>query len=103
MNLATLLAVAPIIAMVTIGRDEEPYIRKSLFAYACIIAVYDSGARKEPVPIQPGDAPVTCADILSLERGFGCWSVTRLEDGLRELYDGTGNTGFKHEESAGSM
>lgn len=46
---------------------------------------YDFEAHRELVPMQPGDVPVTYADISSLERDTGFRPSTRLEDGLREF------------------
>lgn len=46
---------------------------------------YDFGAHRELVPMQPGDVPVTYADISALERDMGYRPSTRLEDGLREF------------------
>lgn len=42
-------------------------------------------ARKELLPMQPGDVYQTYADISELERDFGFRPETRLEDGLREF------------------
>lgn len=46
---------------------------------------YDFEAHRELVPMQPGDVPMTYADVSSLERDFGFRPSTRLEDGLREF------------------
>ena len=46
---------------------------------------YDFEARRELVPMQPGDVPATYADASALERDFGFRPSTRLEDGLREF------------------
>lgn len=46
---------------------------------------YDFKAHKELVPMQPGDVPVTYADITALERDFGFKPSTGLRDGLRKF------------------
>ena len=46
---------------------------------------YDFEAHKELVPMQPGDVPVTYADVSDLERDFGFRPSTSLRDGLRRF------------------
>lgn len=46
---------------------------------------YDFEAHKELVPMQPGDVPVTYADISDLERDFGFKPSTDLRMGLRKF------------------
>ena len=46
---------------------------------------YDFEAHKELVPMQPGDVPVTCADISALENDFGFKPHTPLREGLRKF------------------
>lgn len=46
---------------------------------------YDFEAHKELVPMQPGDVPVTYADVSALERDFGYKPTTTLRDGLRSF------------------
>lgn len=46
---------------------------------------YDFKVHKELVPMQPGDVPVTYADITALERDFGFKPSTSLRDGLRKF------------------
>ncbi len=46
---------------------------------------YDFEAHKELVPMQPGDVPVTYADITPLEQDFGFKPNTSLRDGLRHF------------------
>ena len=43
---------------------------------------FDFKAHKELVPMQPGDVPVTYADVSALEREFGFKPRTSLRDGL---------------------
>ena len=46
---------------------------------------YDFDAHKEPVPMQPGDVPVTYADTTPLEQDFSFQPSTPLREGLRQL------------------
>ena len=46
---------------------------------------YDFEAHKELVPMQPGDVPVTYADVTDLERDFGFRPATSLREGLRRF------------------
>ena len=46
---------------------------------------YDFEAHKELVPMQPGDVPVTYADVSALERDFGFKPSTPLREGLRKF------------------
>lgn len=46
---------------------------------------YDFEAHKELVPMQPGDVPVTYADVSALERDFGYKPKTSLREGLRNF------------------
>ena len=46
---------------------------------------YDFEAHKELVPMQPGDVPVTYADITPLEQDFGFKPNTSLREGLRRF------------------
>ena len=46
---------------------------------------YDFDARKELVPMQPGDVPVTYADTSALEADFGFKPSTSLREGLRKF------------------
>ncbi len=43
---------------------------------------YDFESHKELVPMQPGDVPVTYADVTELERDFGFRPATSLREGL---------------------
>ncbi|MCR4803971.1 MAG: GDP-mannose 4,6-dehydratase [Lachnospiraceae bacterium] len=46
---------------------------------------YDFEAHKKLVPMQPGDVPVTYADVTPLERDYGFKPNTPLRDGLRRF------------------
>ena len=46
---------------------------------------YDFESHKKLVPMQPGDVPITYADISELERDFGFKPITPLRKGLRNF------------------
>lgn len=46
---------------------------------------YDFDSHKELVPMQPGDVPITFADITEFESDFGFRPRTSLRDGLRKF------------------
>ncbi len=46
---------------------------------------YDFDAHKKLVPMQPGDVPVTYADMSAMERDFGFKPNTSLREGLRRF------------------
>ncbi len=46
---------------------------------------YDFEAHKKLVPMQPGDVPITYADISELEQDFGFKPSTSLREGLRRF------------------
>ncbi len=46
---------------------------------------YDFEAHKKLVPMQPGDVPITFADVSDLERDFGFKPATSLREGLRRF------------------
>lgn len=46
---------------------------------------YNFDDHKELVPMQPGDVPVTYADVTGLERDFGFRPATSLREGLRRF------------------
>ena len=53
---------------------------------ACVLPEdFDFEAHKELVPMQPGDVPITYADVSALERDFGFRPSTSLRDGLRKF------------------
>ena len=56
--------------------------------YAGVLSThYDFEAHKELVPMQPGDVPVTCADISALENDFGFKPHTSLREGLQKFVE----------------
>ena len=46
---------------------------------------YDFESHKEFVPMQPGDVPITYADIIPLKQDFGFAPTTSLRCGLRKF------------------
>ena len=46
---------------------------------------FDFEGHKELVPMQPGDVPITYADISALEKDFGFKPTTLLSEGLRKF------------------
>ena len=60
-------------------------LQQELIAAGVLPADYDFNAHKELVPMQPGDVPVTYADVSDLERDFGFRPSTSLRDGLRRF------------------
>ena len=60
-------------------------LQEELIAAKVLPSDYDFDAHKEPVPMQPGDVPVTYADTSALEADFGFKPSTSLRDGLRSF------------------
>jgi len=60
-------------------------LQQELIAAKVLPANYDFEAHKELVPMQPGDVPVTYADVTDLERDFGFRPSTSLREGLRRF------------------
>jgi nucleoside-diphosphate-sugar epimerase len=60
-------------------------LQQELIRAGVLAEDYDFEAHKELVPMQPGDVPVTYADIGTLERDFGFKPRTSLRDGLRKF------------------
>ena len=60
-------------------------LQQELIAAGVLPVDYDFDAHKELVPMQPGDVPVTYADVSDLERDFGFRPSTSLRDGLRRF------------------
>ena len=63
--------------------DFVTILQEELVSAGVLPEDYDFEAHKELVPMQPGDVPVTYADISALERDFGFRPSTSLRDGLR--------------------
>jgi len=60
-------------------------LQQELIHAGVLPADHDFEAHKELVPMQPGDVPVTYADVSDLERDFGFRPSTSLRDGLRRF------------------
>ena len=60
-------------------------LQQELIAAGVLPEGYDFEAHKELVPMQPGDVPVTYADVSDLERDFGFRPKTSLREGLRRF------------------
>ena len=60
-------------------------LQQELIAAGVLPEDYDFEAHKELVPMQPGDVPVTYADVSDLERDFGFRPSTSLREGLRRF------------------
>lgn len=65
--------------------DFVRILQEELIRAGVLPADYDFEAHKELVPMQPGDVPVTYADIAPLERDFGFKPSTDLRTGLRKF------------------
>ena len=65
--------------------DFVDILQQELIAAGVLPADYDFEARKELVPMQPGDVPVTYADTSALKRDFGFKPATPLREGLRNF------------------
>ncbi|WP_270190964.1 NAD-dependent epimerase/dehydratase family protein [Holdemania filiformis] len=60
-------------------------LQEELLRARVLPADYDFESHKELVAMQPGDVPVTYADISTLEADFGFKPSTSLRDGLRKF------------------
>jgi nucleoside-diphosphate-sugar epimerase len=65
--------------------DFVQILQEELIRAGVLPADYDFEAHKQLVPMQPGDVPVTYADITPLERDFGYKPCTSLRVGLRKF------------------
>ena len=65
--------------------DFVDILQQELIAAGVLPSDYDFAAHKELVPMQPGDVPVTYADVTALERDFGFRPSTTLREGLRRF------------------
>ena len=71
--------------------DFVTILQEELIRAGVLPSDYDFEAHKELVPMQPGDVPVTCADVTPLEQDFGFRPSTTLREGIRkftEWYEG---------------
>lgn len=60
-------------------------LQQELICAGVLPAEYNFEAHKELVPMQPGDVPVTYADVSALERDFGFKPSTSLREGLQRF------------------
>ncbi len=65
--------------------DFVDILQQELIRAGVLPEDYDFEAHKELVPMQPGDVPVTYADVTALERDFGFKPSTSLREGLRRF------------------
>jgi len=65
--------------------DFVTILQEELIHAGVLPADYDFEAHKKLVPMQPGDVPVTYADISALERDFGFKPTISLREGLRKF------------------
>ncbi len=65
--------------------DFVEILQEELIRAGVLPSDYDFESHKELVPMQPGDVPVTYADVSELERDFGFKPKTPLREGLRKF------------------
>lgn len=65
--------------------DFVTILQEELIRAGVLPKDYDFEAHKKLVPMQPGDVPVTYADITALEADMGFKPSTSLRDGLRKF------------------
>lgn len=65
--------------------DFVSILQEELVRAKVLPADYDFESHKKLVPMQPGDVPVTYADVSELERDFGFKPSTSLREGLRRF------------------
>lgn len=65
--------------------DFVDILQQELIAARILPSDYDFNSHKKLVPMQPGDVPVTYADVSTLERDFGFKPNTSLRDGLKKF------------------
>ena len=65
--------------------DFVNILGEELVAAGVLPADFDINAHSKLVPMQPGDVPVTYADVAPLERDFDFKPSTSLREGLRKF------------------
>ena len=65
--------------------DFVDILQQELTAAGVLPEDYDFESHKKLVPMQPGDVPVTYADVSALEEDFGFRPNTSLREGLRRF------------------
>ena len=67
--------------------DFVRVLQEELVAGGLLPADYDFAGHQEPVPMQPGDVAVTCADMTALERDYGYRPETDIRTGLKAFVE----------------
>ena len=65
--------------------DFVQILQEELVRAGVLPVDYDFEAHKQLVPMQPGDVPVTYADVTALQQDFGFKPATSLRQGLRNF------------------
>ena len=65
--------------------DFVDILQQELIRAEVLPSDYDFDSHKQLVPMQPGDVPITYADVSALERDFGFKPKTGLREGLRKF------------------
>lgn len=65
--------------------DFIDILQQELISAGVLPKDFDFEAHKKLVPMQPGDVPITYADISTLEEDFGFKPSTSLQNGLRKF------------------
>lgn len=65
--------------------DFVNILGEELIAAGVLPSDFDIDAHSKLVPMQPGDVPITYADVTPLERDFGFKPSTSLREGLRKF------------------
>lgn len=65
--------------------DFVDILQQELIRAKVLPSDYDFDSHKQLVPMQPGDVPITYADVSALERDFGFKPKTGLREGLRKF------------------
>lgn len=68
-------------------QDFVEILQQELVRVKILPEDYDFDAHKEYVPMQPGDVPVTYADVDELQRNFGFKPNTDLREGLHKFVE----------------
>lgn len=65
--------------------DFVDILQQELIRAGVLAADYDFEGHTQLVPMQPGDVPVTYADVTALQQNFGFKPATSLREGLRRF------------------
>ena len=60
-------------------------LHQALISAGLLPADHDLSAHRELSPMQPGEAPVTCADTGALEADYGCRPAIGIREGLKRF------------------